>query len=486
MNTLMPATLVAAGRLLPHRRGAALLAALAVLAACGDVNSPTEPVHPPAAPAGPLQTLDGGTYRSSALITCDVTMADLLIFCSSKQDLGSGTPTIGGVGMHVRLVPSNLAYDAMTQTFTMDVALRNLLVQQIGTPDGPTITGIRPFFTALTRVSGTGTVTVTNADGTDTFTDVNQPYFDYPYKLHTLEFSPTKQWQFNVGTGVTAWRFKIYVSAKVLPVIVFDKEDGGNRDVYRVALDGSDLVRLTNHAASDLDPTSARGRVIYASYRNGNADLYWVPLYGGFQTRITTNAAHQLEPFVNQESSRLVYTDDRTGIPKIWSAKMVPATGVVYADVARTTGLGTAASLEASPMLKPTTVNQIAYVSTQTYGADIYTMQFASPPVSAIAHSAADVEPVYNTTGNRIAFTSNRTGDPEIFIFNPNTLAITQVTTHVGYDGQPTFLEDGRIVYIAEVGGVKQLWWINPTTFVGAQIPTGTGVPRNPSVVPLY
>ena len=252
-----------------------------------------------------------------------------------------------------------------------------------------------------------------------------------------------------------------------------------------MALDGSDLTRLTTNPAADLDPTAAQGFVFFSSYRDGNANLYRLPLFGGTQTRLTTNSANQLEPFVNPEGSRLVFTDDRTGFPKVWSSKVTPATGAIFSTILRTGIDGTAASIEASPTFRPGTLNQIAYVTTELASADIFRKQFPNPATPLINGSAADVEPMYNPAGNQIAFTSNRHGNPEIYLYDIGSGVTTRLTNNAEYDGQPTFLPDGRIVYVGEVGGNRRLKWINPTTMAGGTIITG-GVPRNPSYVPLY
>ena len=54
------------------------------------------------------------------------------------------------------------------------------IAQPMGTPDGSTVTGLKVFFhDGPTVTGGTGAVSVSNADGTGTFSGSGQSYFEY-------------------------------------------------------------------------------------------------------------------------------------------------------------------------------------------------------------------------------------------------------------------------------------------------------------------
>ena len=48
------------------------------------------------------------------------------------------------------------------------------------------------------------------------------------------------------------------------PAIVFDWLRNGNRDIYRAALDGRDVVRLTSNSGDDQHPTEAAGVISHS------------------------------------------------------------------------------------------------------------------------------------------------------------------------------------------------------------------------------
>jgi len=55
-----------------------------------------------------------------------------------------------------------------------------------------------------------------------------------------------------------------------------------------------------------------------------------------------------------------------------------------------------------------------------------------------------DAEGVYSPQGDRIVFTSVRTGDLELFLMNPDGSGVEQLTHTPGYDGGAFFSPDGK------------------------------------------
>src|SRR5437016_14604059 len=82
---------------------------------------------------------------------------------------------VGGENIDVLLKSTNVRYDPATQIFQADVTVQNLLTPTLGTPDGNSVSGVKVFFHAgPSVVSGSGAVTVANADGAGTFTEIGR------------------------------------------------------------------------------------------------------------------------------------------------------------------------------------------------------------------------------------------------------------------------------------------------------------------------
>ncbi|HEY0020617.1 MAG TPA: hypothetical protein VGC13_30235 [Longimicrobium sp.] len=264
----------------------------------------------------------------------------------------------------------------------------------------------------------------------------------------------------------------------VPPSVAFEMAVGGNRDVYRVALDGGDFVRLTSHASSDADVTAAAGSIVFVSYRAGNAELFSMPAGGGTETRITTSAQSETAPSLSPDGQRLAYATG-SGATKVWTAQ---ASGAGAAQAAP--GFGFAGSPETSPAWAPTG-NRLAFVGAARGGADLYTLTPGGAPVLLAPHARPDIDPAWSPDGARIAFASTRDGDLGLYLVNVADGAVTRLSTRAGDEAEPTWTADGRLVYVEfESTGATRLVWIDPA-FPNSvyPIPVTGGAPRGPAAL---
>lgn len=201
------------------RRAVTLAVGTMVLACQPDREHPTEP------PDG-LDDPPRGAFNIAGVITCGVDVRAVTVSCRPRPlvagKVGPQFLIVGGQGVFVQLVSTNVSYSAITGVFQADVQVANLLGdepgvgQELGTPDGSQATGIRVFFHAGPTVTGgTGTATVRNPDGTGMFTGSNQPYHEYNVILPPFFISPPKTWEWDVTNTVTTFEFDVFVEADV-------------------------------------------------------------------------------------------------------------------------------------------------------------------------------------------------------------------------------------------------------------------------------
>ena len=370
-----------------------------------------------------------------------------------------GDRILGGQRLNVLLPSTNVAYDSVTQRFGADVTVQNLLAQRMGS-DGATVTGVKIFFSSGPSVTGgTGQVTVQNPDGYDLFTASGQPYFDYAGGLGPQAVSAPKHWVFSVPKTVQTFAFTLYVSTPVVPAIVFEMAPGGNRDIYRMGIDGNDVLKLSNSPMTDANPTVANGTVVFNSYRDGNSELYSVPLKGGTETRLTSTATWaETSPSLSPDGTKLAWVGGPNGgVTKIW-------TGTATATGAALAAVGSAdATIENSPKWKD--ASTLAFVAAVTSSADIFSLAPGNAPVLLTGlSSSADVEPAWSPDGTKVAFASNRTGDTELYLLDVASGGVTRLTNRAGSDGAPTWLKDGRIVYTCVTGSAFKLCMLDPAS----------------------
>ena len=240
----------------------AVCAAAVTIAACSDTGAGS-PVSVKSAPSSVPST-------ALSVLDCRASTRNLTVHCSSPQATKSGHGDMfGGQGTYVKLTSSNVSYNSGTQIYQFDVTVQNLMNESIGTPNGvvPDTGGIKVFFgSGPTATSGTGTVTVANADGTGDFTGVAQPFFRYSQILAKNEVSNVKTWQLNVPTTVNSFTFRVYLSTDVQPLLVIN-ELMANPANYNSNPDvGGEWVELYN---AGTRPVDMRGFVFADSAASG-------------------------------------------------------------------------------------------------------------------------------------------------------------------------------------------------------------------------
>lgn len=197
-------------RLLRH---AFLVAFPALLVACAE--APTATLSDVALPDAPRYIL--------AAIDCQARAVPAELVCEpaspARGDLGPQFLIIGGQGTYVFFESPSTSYNAGNGRFTAEVYLTNLIGQALGT-DGTQITGVRVFFHAGPQATdGSGLPVGINADGTDTFTGVNQPYFGFPQTLDATlgpgQRSERRNWRFDLRSGAVSFGFSVYVAADI-------------------------------------------------------------------------------------------------------------------------------------------------------------------------------------------------------------------------------------------------------------------------------
>lgn len=292
----------------------------------------------------------------------------------------------------------------------------------------------------------------------------------------TLRLLRTGEVEVRASTGQRSGTLKLTVAPP--PTVVFDMSVGGNRDIYRVALDGGDLARLTENVSDDRDPTVGGGSVTFVTFRHGNGELYTVPLAGGAEARLTTSARSESSPALSADGQRLAYATDPSGVAKVWTAL---STGAGAAQAAPNFGFG--GSPETSPSWAPAG-SRLAFVGTATGTADVYQLTLGGDPQLLAGGTAAEVDPAWSPDGQWVAFASTREGDPAIFVVRVADGTVTRLSSRAGTEAEPAWTRDGRLVYTEfGAGSETRLVWIDPAAPQAVNpIPVQGGFPRRPAV----
>lgn len=279
-----------------------------------------------------------------------------------------------------------------------------------------------------------------------------------------------------VHGGVTA-TLVLHVAAP--PTILFDMQDSdgtGDRNVYRAALNGGDLLQLTSSSSDNEQPAVAGGTVVFTSYRTGTPALYQIAVTGGTDAALADAPANASQPALSADGTRLAFIAPLNGADHLWTAN---GDGSNAAPV--NAGPDFASAIQASPSWAPQ--GDTLVVTTTQYGdAALARLAVATGAETPLTNgSTTDIDAAWSPDGKQIVFASTRDGDLGLFTMILSTGAVKRLTPQPATDAEPAWLADGRIVFTAVSGSTTQLRWLDPASPDSGQvIPTpANGGPRH-------
>lgn len=161
-------------------------------------------------------------------------------------------------------------------------------------------------------------------------------------------------------------------------------------------------------------------RVAFNSNRDDNSDIYVANVDGSGLLRLTNHPAIDTSPTWSPNSQQIAFTSDRTGTPQIY---------VIGADG---TGLRrlTYETYCDRPTWSPPPFNEIAYSSRTGPGHDIKVLDLATNEVRQLTFGRGSNEsPSYSPNGRHIAFMSTRNETKQIYTIGRDGRGLRRVTT---------------------------------------------------------
>ena len=166
-------------------------------------------------------------------------------------------------------------------------------------------------------------------------------------------------------------------------------------------------TRITFSDATDMDPHSAAGHLVFASYRDGDEEIYMGKNDLSGLKRLTTTSGEDEQPNLSPNGARVAFVSDRSGTPRLWT-------------------------------MDSTGANQVALAT----GSESYVPEAA---------------PAWSPNGAQIAFTSVRTGLSQVFVISSTGGTPVQLSHEMNGAFNPVWSADGTMIYFVSVVGAPSL-----------------------------
>jgi TolB protein len=164
--------------------------------------------------------------------------------------------------------------------------------------------------------------------------------------------------------------------------------------------------------------------------------------------------------------TRIAFSSDRAG-DRIKGPVEDRTTSNIYMvdyDGANERRVSVARTLEIAPVWSPDN-SAIAYTSYRTGFPDIVVQSMSGGPLAMPARGtdrSHNMLAVWSPDGSRLAFSSNRDGNPEIYVVNRDGSGLRRLTNHPENDITPTWSPTGQqIAWTSNRGGNPNIWIMN-------------------------
>jgi Tol biopolymer transport system component len=240
-----------------------------------------------------------------------------------------------------------------------------------------------------------------------------------------------------------------------IPRIAFSTNRDADQEVYTMAADGTDLVRVTNLTGVDTEPDWAPGgdRITFTSQRDGNSEIYTSNANGSLQVRLTVNSASDVEPAWSPGGGLIAFSSARDGNDEIYT---------INANGSSSQRLTNDAASDRRPDWSPDGT-KIAFQTDRDGNDEVYVMNADGTGQINVSNDAgADRAPSWSADGTRIAFQSDRDGNDEVYVMNADGTGQINVSNDAGGDRSPSFSpDDAQIAFQTDRDGNDEVYVMN-------------------------
>jgi TolB protein len=251
------------------------------------------------------------------------------------------------------------------------------------------------------------------------------------------------------------------------PLIVFESDRSGDRDVWVMDPTGMGAVNLSKNGADDDDPSWSwdNTRIVFRSTRSGQSAIWVMNADGTNPRQLTSAGANDGNPAFSPDGSKIAFERRVSdGYAQIF---VMNANGDSLRQLTNVPGRSSE-----GPVFSPDGT-QIVFKSERINGQDdVFLMNADGSQQSPLTGPLSeDFDPAWSPDGKTIIFSTDREGFETLYIMDALGNNERQFVVPAQFsDFNPAFSTDGRQVVFTREGNVStraELWLVNVTGALG-------------------
>lgn len=218
--------------------------------------------------------------------------------------------------------------------------------------------------------------------------------------------------------------------------VAFVSNQTGKKELYIMDIDGTDVIRITNHRTAIVSPVwNPDGtKLLFTSYLGRNPDTYLYDFSFGKMFPVSRRDGLNISGDFSPDGESILLT----------------------------------LSYEANP--------------------EIYELDLNTKKLKRLTNSwGIDVSPSFSPDGKRIAFVSDRAGTPQIYVMNSDGTNVKRLTYEGKYNASPRWSPDGKKIVFSGMSSYNinfKLFLMNTDGSELIQLTNGAGSDETPSWSP--
>lgn len=228
------------------------------------------------------------------------------------------------------------------------------------------------------------------------------------------------------------------------------------QDLYVMSMQTRELRAITADSVTitGVDWTPDSRNMVFASFRGFMSSLWKAPLQGGEpEWIVTASLGNELEhPSLARASDRLTYVR-RSSNTNVWKLTEIQKGTPKATPVIFTTGW------DSNPAVSPGGV-RLAYVSDQTGRPELWVSDLDGQNLVQLTnHAGRPLMPNWSPDGRTLSFALRRMGQADVYVIDAEGGNPIQITRAASEDLYPHWSSDGRwIIFASDRTGHWQLW----------------------------